>query len=69
MKAITLHRVLWNCPDYGRRQEWFTTWTQAMRFARREGISDGASFDQVDIPRTKVELCKWLNENANTDNG
>lgn len=65
---IVLHRVSWNCPDDGRRQEWFTTWNKAMRFARREGIADAARFDQVEIPRTKVGLAEWLNENCRTAN-
>jgi len=66
---MTLHRVAWNCPDDGRRQQWFTTWTKAMQFARREGISDGARFDQVEIPKTKVAMCEWLNKHCNTENG
>lgn len=69
MKGTVLHRVSWNCPDLGRRQAWFSTWNKAMRFARREGIADGAHFDQVEIPRTKIALAEWLNRNFDTDNG
>lgn len=69
MSKIVLHRVFWNCPDEGMRQEWFTTATKAMKFARRARISDGARFDMVEIPRTKQELAGWLNANCRTDNG
>ena len=69
MNAVTLHRVSWSDPDIGNRQQWFTTWNKAMQFARREGISDGASFDQVEIPKTRIALCEWLNKNFDTDNG
>jgi len=53
----------------GNRQEWFTTWNKAMSFARRERIADNAHFDQVQIPKTRLGLCEWLNKNCNTDNG
>lgn len=69
MSSVKLHRVSWSCPDEGRRQEWFTTWNKAMQFARRERIADNAHFDQVEIPKTKVELCEWLNKHFHTDNG
>ena len=68
-RIVTLHRVCWSCPDHGNRQEWFTTWNQAMRFARREKIADGAHFDTVDIPTGKKSLAEWLNTRFNTDNG
>ena len=67
--VITLHRIRWSCPDMGRRQEWFTTAAKAMRYARREKIADEAHFDMVEIPKTRLALCEWLNENFNTDNG
>jgi hypothetical protein len=67
--ATTLHRVSWSCPTEGQRQEWFTTWNKAMAFARRERIAGNAHFDQVEIPKTKVGLCNWLNTYARTDNG
>lgn len=69
MSATVLHRVSWHCPDDGNRQQWFTTANKAMKFARREKISDGCRFDMVEIPRTKVELAAWLNENFGTNNG
>jgi hypothetical protein len=69
MAAAVLHRVSWSCPNEGGRQEWFTTWNKAMAFARRERISDGATFDQVEVPRTKLELCDWLNRHARTATG
>jgi hypothetical protein len=69
MSSTTIHRVCWNCPDMGNRQEWFTTWNQAMAFARREKIADNAHFDVVEIPKTRVGLAAWLNKNCNTDNG
>jgi hypothetical protein len=53
----------------GNRQEWFTTWNKAMAFARRERIADNAHFDVVEIPKTRVGLCAWMNKNCNTDNG
>jgi hypothetical protein len=68
-RIVTLHRLCWSCPDHGRRQEWFTTWNLAMRFARREKIADSAHFDTVDIPTGKMSLAEWLNHNFNTDNG
>ena len=40
-----------------------------MRFARREKISDSAHFDLVEIPKTRLALCEWLNKHFNTDNG
>lgn len=49
--------------------EWFTTFNKAMAFARRERIADNARFDQVEIPRTRLGLCDWLNKNFHTDNG
>ena len=68
-RAVTLHRVCWSCPDLGNRQEWFTTAAKAMRYARREKISDQAHFSIVEIPKTRLALCEWLNRNFNTDNG
>ena len=69
VRTTTLHRICWSCPDTGRRQEWFTTAAKAMRYARREKIADEAHFDLVEIPKTRLALCEWLNENFNTDNG
>lgn len=69
MSSTTLHRVCWSCPDWGHRQEWFTTWNKAMAFARREKIADNAHFDVVEIPKTRVGLAVWLNKTCNTDNG
>jgi len=40
-----------------------------MRYARREKIADQALFDMVEIPKTRLALCEWLNEHFNTDNG
>lgn len=68
MSAVLLHRVSWSSED-GREQRWFTTWNKAMQFARRERIADNAHFDQVEIPKTKVELCEWLNTYFSTNNG
>jgi len=68
-RTVTLHRLCWSCPDEGNRQEWFSTWNQAMRFARREKIADGAHFDTVDIPAGKRGLIEWLNTHFNKDNG
>jgi hypothetical protein len=68
-RTVLLHRVCWSCSDHGNRQEWFTTWNQAMRFARREKISDCAYFDTVEVPTGKRALAEWLNNNAATDNG
>lgn len=67
--AIELHRVCWNDPGNGRMQQFFTTVNKAMRFARRERISDEAHFDVVEIPRTKLGMAEWLNANFSTDNG
>lgn len=53
----------------GQRQAWFTTWKKAMAFALRERIADSAHFDEVAIPKTRIELCEWLNKNFDTDNG
>jgi len=69
VRTTTLHRICWSCPDQGNRQEWFTTAAKAMRYARREKIADEAHFDMVEIPKTRLALCEWLNENFNTDNG
>jgi hypothetical protein len=68
-RTVTLHRVCWHCSDHGNRQEWFATWNQAMRFARREKIADEAHFDTVDIPAGKRGLIEWLNTHFNKDNG
>lgn len=69
VRTVTLHRVCWQCRDHGNRQEWFTTWNQAMRFARREKIADEAMFGTVEIPVGKRGLVGWLNTHFSTDNG
>jgi hypothetical protein len=65
MTTTTLHRLSWKCPEEGRQYAWFTTANKAMQFARRMKIADEARFDMVEIPKTRVELCKWLNNNTN----
>lgn len=69
IRTTALHRVSWSCPDLGNRQAWFTTWNKAMRFARKERIADSAAFGIVEIPKTRVALCDWLNQHFNADNG
>jgi hypothetical protein len=70
MSNISLYRVSWDCPDQGMRQEWCTTEAKAIRFARRERIpADSLVVDLVEIPKTKVKLCEWLNKHFSTDNG
>jgi hypothetical protein len=52
------------------RQEWCTTEAKAILFARRERIpADSLVIDLVEIPKTKVKLCEWLNKHFSTDNG
>ena len=66
--VVSLYRVSWDCPDHGMRQKWHTTESKAIRFALREKIPR-ESIELVEIPKTKVNLCKWLNAYFSTDNG
>ena len=60
----TLIRLRWTCPEQGiRKTAWFTTNNKAMSFARKEKIADEAHFEQVDVPKKKVDICEWLNQN------
>jgi hypothetical protein len=60
----TLVRLTWTCPEQGiKRTAWFTTNNKASQFAREEDISDEANFEIVDIPKKKLDLCEWLNNN------
>lgn len=63
--TTNLVRLTWTCPEQGiRRQAWFTTNNKASQFARKEKISDEAHFELVEIPKKKLELCEWLNQNS-----
>lgn len=62
--TTNLVRLTWACPEQGiRRTAWFTTNNKASQFARKEKISDEAHFELVEIPKKKLELCEWLNQN------
>jgi hypothetical protein len=69
-KIVTLHKVVWPCPETRTpRFAWFTTWNKAMKFARQQGISDTAAFAVVEVPKSKIGLCEWLNENLRFHGG
>lgn len=67
MKPTTLYYIRYHAEDTpsGIVQEWFTTWTKAMRRLRQLGLADQYEVRTADVPRTRVALAEFLNVHAN----
>jgi hypothetical protein len=67
MKPTTLYRICYHAEDTpsGFVQEWFSTWTKAMRRLRQLGLADECEVRVTDVPRTRLALAEFLNAHAN----
>lgn len=45
----------------GITREWFTTHNQAMKRLRKLKLQDSESVKVMNVPKTKLQLCDWLN--------
>lgn len=66
MSSTTLYMISYHAEETpsGIVQEWFTTFSKAMKRLRQLNLSDTEKVNAMEVPRTKVALAEWLNSHA-----